>query len=57
MFWRRVTITTSRGTAHLEQTDYGHPGRLNEWTFRGIDAALQSKSKELVALADAAVAI
>jgi hypothetical protein len=57
MLWRRVTITTRRGTAHLEQTDYGHPGRLNDWQFRGIDAALQPRSQQLIALADAATAV
>jgi hypothetical protein len=57
MLWRRVTITTPRGTARLEQTDYGHPGRLNDWQFRGIDAALQPRSKELIALAAAATAV
>ena len=57
MLWRSVTITTSRGSARLEQTDYGHPGRLNDWQFRGIDAALQPRSKELIALTDAVTAI
>ena len=57
MFWRKVTITTPKGTAHLEQTDYGHPGRLNDWSTRGVALALQPKLKELIALATAATAI
>jgi hypothetical protein len=57
MLWRSVVITTSRGTARLEQTDYGHPGKLNDWTFRGVDPALQPKLKELVALAEASAAV
>jgi hypothetical protein len=57
MLWRRVTITTPRGNANLEQTDYGHPGRLNEWQFRGISPALQPRSQELIALATAATAV
>jgi hypothetical protein len=57
MLWRSVTITTPKGTARLEQTDYGHPGRLNDWQPRGIDAALQPRSKELIALATAATAV
>jgi hypothetical protein len=57
MLWRRVTVTTPRGKAQLEQTDYGHPGKLNDWSFRGVDSALQPRLKELVALADAAAAV
>jgi hypothetical protein len=57
MLWRRVVITTSRGTATLEQTDYGHPGKLNDWTSRGVAPALQPKLRELVALAEAATAV
>ena len=54
MLWRRVVVATPRGTATLEQTDYGHPGRLNPWSFRGVDSGLQGKLTELVALAEAA---
>jgi hypothetical protein len=57
MFLRRVTITTPRGVAHLEQTDYGHPGKLNDWSPRGVAPSLQPKLKELIALADAVSAI
>jgi len=57
MFWRKVTITTPKGTAHLEQTDYGHPGKLNDWSTRGVATALQPRLKELITLANAATAI
>jgi hypothetical protein len=41
------------GTARWEQTDYGHPGRFNEWEPRGIDARLQPKAAALKAAAAA----
>ena len=55
MLWRRVQIRTPQGEAVLEQTDYGHPGRLNAWEFRGVAAPLQPKLNSLKALAEAAV--
>src|SRR5262249_7002830 len=57
MLWRRVEIDTSRGKAALEQTDYGHPGRLNDWQFRGVDQGLQPRLAQLIALATAAAAL
>jgi len=53
MLWRRVVITTASGTVTLEQTDYGHPGRLNAWEPRGIALGLASKLSELRAVAEA----
>ena len=47
MLWRRVTFETPRGTATFEQTDYGHPGRLNDWEPRGIASTLVSKLVQL----------
>ena len=41
------------GKAMLEQTDYGHPGRLNPWEPRNIDARLQPKTAQLLAAAEA----
>ena len=55
MLWRRVQIRTPQGDATLEQTDYGHPGRLNAWEFRGVATRLQPKLASLKAMADAAV--
>ena len=40
MLWRRLTIETPQGRATFEQTDYGHPGRLNPWEPRGIASPL-----------------
>ena len=57
MLWRRVTITTSNGKAAFEQTDYGHPGRLNPWETRGVTSALTSKLSQLRAVADALAAL
>jgi hypothetical protein len=53
MLLRRVTIETPNGTATLEQTDYGHPGRLNPWEPRGVAVALAPRLVELTALAEA----
>ncbi len=53
MLWRRVTIETSAGAAILEQTDYGHPGRLNPWTPRGIPPSMAPRTDQLIAVAEA----
>ena len=53
MLWRKVTITTPRGTAAFEQTDYGHPGKLNAWEPRGIASPLAPRLAELRAVAEA----
>lgn len=57
MLMRRVTIETPKGTAKFEQTDYGHPGRLNDWDPRGIPGGLQPKTAQLKALAQAVGAL
>ncbi len=57
MLWRRVTIETPRGRAVFEQSDYGHPGRLNAWEPRGIASPLQPKLAQLRALVEAAEAL
>jgi len=44
---RLATLRLPKGSARFEQTDYGHPGRLNTWEPRGIDAALQPRVDEL----------
>ena len=53
MFQRRVTIETSRGKAVFEQSDYGHPGKLNPWDPRGIDSPLLPKLAQLRGICDA----
>jgi hypothetical protein len=57
MLWRSVTIETPRGGARFEQTDYGHPGRLNAWEPRGVSSALTSRLSELTAIAEAVAAL
>ena len=53
MLWRKVTIETPRGSATFEQTDYGHPGRVNPWEARGIASSLLPKAPQLRAVAEA----
>ena len=57
MLWRRVTIETASGEAALEQTDYGHAGRLNAWEPRGIAPSLVAKLTQLRAIAEAVAAV
>jgi hypothetical protein len=57
MLWRKVTITTPRGTAAFEQTDYGHPGKLNPWEPRGVASPLAGRLSELRAVAEALAAV
>lgn len=57
MLLRRVSIDTPKGKAALEQTDYGHPGRLNAWEPRGVSPALAPRLTELSALADAVASL
>jgi hypothetical protein len=52
MLWRRVSIETPHGTAAFEQTDYGHPGKLNPWQPRGIPPPLVAKLPQLQALVE-----
>ena len=57
MLQRLMRIETTRGSATFEQTDYGHPGKLNPWDPRGIDSPLQPKTAQLKALAEAVGAL
>jgi hypothetical protein len=52
MLWRRVTIETASGAAVFEQTDYGHPGRLNPWEPRGIAPSLLPRLRQLSSLVE-----
>ena len=49
MVRRLIEIRLPDGAARFEQTDYGHPGRLNPWEPRGVDVALQPRTPELLA--------
>jgi hypothetical protein len=57
MLWRKVTIETPRGSAAFEQTDYGHPGKLNPWEPRGVASGLTPKLAQLQAVAEALAAL
>lgn len=48
----RRTLVLERGAARaqFEQTDYGHPGRFNDWDPRGIDSRLQPHTDDLRAI-------
>ena len=57
MLWRLVTIETPQGKATFEQTDYGHPGRLNPWEPRGVASPLTPQLAQLIAVAEAVGAL
>jgi hypothetical protein len=57
LLWRRVTLETPAGNAVWEQTDYGHPGRLNPWEPRGIAMALTPRLALTRAVAEAVGAL
>jgi len=50
MVRRLLTLRLPKGAARFEQTDYGHPGRFNDWEPRGIDTPLQPRTDELRAV-------
>ena len=54
---RTLVIRVGDATARFEQTDYGHPGRFNPWSPRGIDAPLQARSDALLRLCDSVSAL
>ena len=47
MVRRMLAVRTPAGEARFEQTDYGHPGRFNNWEPRGIDTRLQPRMDAL----------
>jgi hypothetical protein len=53
MVRRTIEFELPEGTSRWEQSDYGHPGRFNDWEPRGIDARLQSKTAALKSAAEA----
>jgi hypothetical protein len=42
-----------QGTAEVDQTDYGHPGRFNACHARRIPTSLQPRTAQIVAAAEA----
>ena len=50
---RLFTFELTQGTAEVDQTDYGHPGRFNPCHARRMPAALQPKTNQIVAAAGA----
>jgi hypothetical protein len=57
MLRRTLELDLPAGHATWEQTDYGHPGRLNPWEPRAIDAKLQPRTNDLRAAAEALAAL
>jgi hypothetical protein len=45
------------GTAEVDQTDYGHPGRFNPCHAKTIPPPLQAKTDQLVAVAEGLAAL
>jgi hypothetical protein len=50
---RVLEFELPQGRATFEQTDYGHPGRLNPWEPRHIDMRLQTNTAHLLVAAEA----
>ncbi len=50
---RLFTFDLPQGTAEVDQTDYGHPGRFNPCHAKHIPTPLQPRTQQLVAAADA----
>jgi hypothetical protein len=57
MLRRALTFELPAGKAEWEQTDYGHPGKLNPWEPRHIDAKLQPRTAQLRAVAEGVSAL
>jgi hypothetical protein len=53
MVERVFTFELAGGTAVVDQTDYGHPGRFNPCHARRIPPALQPRTPQLLAAAEA----
>jgi hypothetical protein len=57
MLRRTLVLRIAGAEAQFEQTDYGHPGRFNEWVARGIDSRLQTRANDLLRACDALSAL
>jgi hypothetical protein len=53
MVERVFTFELPLGTAVVDQTDYGHPGRFNPCHARPVPLALQPRTPQLLAAAEA----
>jgi hypothetical protein len=54
---RLFVFELPQGTAEVDQTDYGHPGRFNPCHARRIPTPLQPKTNQIVAAAEALAAL
>jgi len=50
---RVFAFTLPQGRAEVDQTDYGHPGRFNPCHAKTIPTALQPRTGQIVAAAEA----
>ena len=54
---RLFVFELPQGTAEVDQTDYGHPGRFNPCHARRMPSSLQPKTTQIVAAAEALAAL
>lgn len=54
---RLFTFELAGGTAEVDQTDYGHPGKFNPCHAKTIPTPLQAKTPQLVAAAESLAAL
>jgi len=54
---RSFVFELPNGTAEVDQTDYGHPGKFNPCHAKTIPTALQPKTHQLVAAAEGLAAL
>ena len=54
---RVFRFTFPEGEAQIDQTDYGHPGRMNPCYPQRIPPRLQPKTNQLLAAAEALAAL
>jgi hypothetical protein len=54
---RLFTFELAGGTAEVDQTDYGHPGKFNPCHAKTIPTALQAKTPQLLAAAESLAAL
>lgn len=50
---RVFTFALPQGTAEVDQTDYGHPGRFNPCHAKRIPTPLQPRTGQILAAAEA----
>jgi hypothetical protein len=54
---RVFTLELPQGTAVIDQTDYGHAGRFNPCHVKSVAPALQPRTPQLLAVAEAIAAL